>query len=259
MEFGDFKSQQRKDQLPADPGTTRFPGSRTLADAGREFDATPNGPLLGCVDVRSVYDARPINAFDFNIFSQFLNPSVSNADVTFTVPEGFVCVLRSFDIWLDPNNALTKNAVTWTLILQGTAFPYNEGIPFGGAVDREQVFLVADEFNIVGVRIAGSIITALTELNARFYGQFLPKTGLQAAQEIGNKTQNCGPMAVRPAQPVQVPRMPDTPPLATMPAPQQQPPRPFPQELAPRSVLTTPRPPSPPQSPGRIVRAGRNK
>lgn len=246
--YGDFNSGARNNQLPADPGRTRSPGTTNFAEANSDFDRTPNGPPLACVDVRSVYDVRPINAFDFNIFTS-TTPSASVADLNFVVPEGFVCVLRNFDLWLNPNNALEKIDSVWTLTLQNTAFPYNQGIPFGGVINRETVFLVADEFNNVGVRLTGAAITSLVTAYARFYGNFLPKTGLQTAMEIGNRNQNCIPASAGD----NVRHVPTATPSAGLPS--AGPVKPFPVELLspaagpidPRRQLT---PPTPPKSYG---------
>ena len=65
--------------------------------------------------------------------------------------------------------------------------PYGADVPFGGAVFGRPVFMVADEANRVGVRVAGTAVVFGIDAFAIFYGQFLPKTGLQANQEIGNR------------------------------------------------------------------------
>lgn len=239
----DFKSRQRNEQLPADPGGVRFPGSQSMAASDAAFAQTPNGPPLGCVDVRSVYDVRPINAFDFNIAGTAVlqSSSVGQNEITFTVPDGFVCVLRSMDLWVEPNSATERSDAMWSLMLQGTTFPYNDSVPFGGQQDDIAVFLVADEFNRVGVRIGGSSIGGQNGF-AIFYGQFLPKTGLQFNMEIGNRTQNCGPMPVQPTPVLRPPTStptPATPPIVrTPPPPKKAPPiQPFPRELTPAPVV----------------------
>lgn len=70
--YGDFKSRSRELQLPADPGTTRYPGSRNLKTADDAFQKTPLGAPPANCDVRSVYDARPVNGLDFNIAVQVI-------------------------------------------------------------------------------------------------------------------------------------------------------------------------------------------
>src|SRR5262245_50792115 len=126
---GDFEARQR--QLPADRHV-RAAKTAAWANARTEMEQTPLGSPPKPVDVRSVYDTRPINAFDFNIPA--FNTVVSDASsvtVSFNVPEGFVCVLRNFDLWFEDGagSGQDRSDFLWTLQLNGGDYPYNIGVP----------------------------------------------------------------------------------------------------------------------------------
>lgn len=177
---GEFEGRHR--QLPA---THRRPIGAIYQRSREDLKLTPLGAPPTDVDVRSVYDVRPINAWDFNIVASA--EAVGGAgEVSFSVPEGLVAILRNFDIWFEPNPATAfKSENRWTLQLNGGDFPYNISIPFGTAVDRETVFMIADEFNVVGLSVTLLAETSVT-LFARFYGNLLLKSGRPASLEIGN-------------------------------------------------------------------------
>jgi hypothetical protein len=208
---GDFEARQR--QLPADRHARQAKMS-AMAKARTDQENTPLGSPPKPVDVRSVYDTRPINAFDFNISASASVNSVSpSATLFFSVPQGFICVLRNFDIWFEPNPvASDRSAFQWSLQLNGGDFPYNLNVPFGIAVDRETCFMIANEFNTVGLRITLGTAAEFADgtIFGRFYGNFLLKSGLPSALEIGNLV----PTAAQPP-----PKMPRPPPTAPPPAP----------------------------------------
>lgn len=221
---GEFETRQR--QLPASH-TVRKAKGRAWTKARDDIAKTPIGAPPKPVDVRSVWDTRPINAFDFNIPVSLSAPSTgTEAVLEFTVPEGFVCVLRNFDIWFEPNPVgLNRSDTTWSLQLNGGDYPYNIGVWFGVAIDRETCFMVANEFNTVGLRIvhAAGFVTP-GSIFARFYGNFLQKSGLPPSLEIGNLV----PKAAIPPKPTRPPPLapppPSTPPpiMPSTPAPQGQ-------------------------------------
>lgn len=184
---GDFENRQR--QLPADKRARKAKGA-AWQKARTDQERTPIGSPPKPVDVRSVYDTRPVNAFDFNIPASAATVSTSSSStVFFQVPEGFIAVLRNFDIWFEPNPVgVNRSNFTWSLQLNGGDYPYNIGVPFGIGIDRETVFLLANEFNTIGLRIStvapGVFVAGFAF--ARFYGNFLLKSGLPPSLEIGN-------------------------------------------------------------------------
>jgi len=211
---GEFEGRNR--QLPADLDTAA-PYS-TLEKSRESFDRTPSGTPPKCYDVRSTYDVRPINAFDFNIVdSDTATEALPDLTLTMTVPQGFVAVLRNIDIWTVNVIAAQKADQTWSLQLDGADYPYNVNVPFGTAVDRETVFLIANEFQRIGVKL---ILPAADyaigdEGYVRFYGNFLLKDDIPANFQIANPTADCQPSAQRNAP---TPRAP-APPVRSAPVP----------------------------------------
>lgn len=200
----EFEARQR--QIPAD--TRRNLGGANLQRSREDFDNTPLGSPPQCVDVRSVYDVRPINGFDFNIMAHAdtsVEPPGTQAQLiaTMTVPDGFVAVLRKMDIWLEPTPgsddplASNRSEYVWTLMLNGGDYHYNIDVAMGVAIDGETVFLLADEYNTIGLKCkpATGAFATPQSLYVRFYGNFLQKTERPAAFEIGNPVlgQNCAP------------------------------------------------------------------
>lgn len=192
----EFDARQR--QLPAD--TRRFMGGAGLEKAREDFQETPLGSPPQCVDVRSVYDVRPIGAWDFNIHESTetdLDDSIVRVEMS--VPDGLIAVLRNIDIWFDPPPPTSsgdpidaRSDILYSLTLNGGDFPYNVNIPMGVMVNRETVFLIGDEFNRIGVRLQRDNSDPIFPgestgiAHVRFYGNFLLKAARPAALEIGN-------------------------------------------------------------------------
>lgn len=217
---GDFEARQR--QLPADRHVQRAIG-RAAQKARQDQENTPLGSPPKPVDVRSVYDTRPINGFDFNISASAATDSnTTKAVLFFNVPEGFVAVLRNFDVWFEPNPASAlKSGFNWSLQLNGGDYPYNLNVPFGVAVDRETCFMIANEFNTVGLRLTLGTAFSFPDPGtafARFYGNFLLKSGLPAALEIGNLVPKSTLQPPTPRMPAP-PKPPSAPPPSPPPAP----------------------------------------
>lgn len=186
----------------------QFAPSRLAADyasEGRLAAALPNIPLgepPTDVDVRSVYDARPIQGFDFNIpiLSTEINIGpesgfTSTVMLRTTVPHGYVAVVRrlhhSFRITgggvLPPITA--RNQVLATMTYQDAAVPFNANIPVGlESDDIVNCFYVCDEDTQFGVTFFISGTDNFTDgfIDAVLYGNLIRKTGRPAPQEIGN-------------------------------------------------------------------------
>lgn len=187
-------------QLPA--SKKRNLGGKSLMVSREDLARTPLGAPPVDYDVRSVYDVRPIAAFDFNICNQKTFDSLTPKLIEMTVPPGFVCVLRKIDLWFEPNpiGSLRSN-YNWSLALNGANVNYNENVFFGVAVDDEDVFLLADENNRVGVRFSGTTVANLETIVGfvRFYGTFQLKTEVPLPFEIANPMARGG-RGIRPGQ-----------------------------------------------------------
>ncbi len=120
------------------------------------------------------------------------------------MPQGFVCVLRQLDIWFEPNPVgALRSDYTWSLMLNGANVNYNENIPFGVGVDGEKVFLLANEFNRVGVRFGSTPASDLDNIVGfvRFYGTFQLKTEVPLPFEIANPSGRLRPALAKPGVP----------------------------------------------------------
>jgi len=215
---GELEYNQR--QLPADH-RARGASGKAWAKSRDDAAKTPLGQPPKPVDVRSVYDTRPVNAFDFNISTSAATLSTdTQSSLFFQVPEGFVCVLRNFDIWMEPSpTGLERSAFLWSLQLNGGDFPYNLNVPFGVMVDRETCFMIANEFNTVGLRlVANGGAFPVGSVFARFYGNFLLKSGLPPSLEIGNLVPKSA-IQPRAAPPKRTPEPPPLPPSPQQPSP----------------------------------------
>jgi hypothetical protein len=230
---GEFESRNR--QLPADLDQSAPYGSS--ARARTDFDSTPVGTPVNCYDVRSTFDVRPVGSFDFNIVSSIESSGDTDSGdivVSMTVPDGFVAVLRNFDVWFNPEPVvLTKNGMTWSLQLNGGDVPYNADVPMGTAIDRETVFLLANEANRISLRLESSAFNNVNITGyVRFYGNLIPKSERALPFEIANPSGECitrtrtptrvlPPAAPRPSPPPFIPpaqRVPIAPVVTASPA-----------------------------------------
>lgn len=160
--------------------------------------------------VRSVYDSRPVNGRDFNLwFTPGFN-TIPLADLgtllkCWQVPRGMVAVLRGVTVIQAPQvgelevvdgtlriqiDGVTKEPPTVRLGPSLGSFTElaQSNIPYYSGVTIE-TFLIADENLFVGAAIdpvtsvpldAGSFLLG-------FHGQFLQKTGVPAQFQIANK------------------------------------------------------------------------
>lgn len=183
--------QARNRQLPADLDQTRLFGRSEQSRV--DLAKTPLGTPPADCDVRSVYDARPVNGFDFNIAVSIENAQETPQSVfnfEFVVDESYVAVVRSLHHWFEPAPASLSNRsdVKLTMALNGTPQFRLIDIPIGVESDGLiQMYLVADEFNTVRAQLTLSDAVA-TDFTAWliFYGNYIQKTGVPANQQIAN-------------------------------------------------------------------------
>lgn len=165
--------------------------------AAAQMPLTPLGEPQIDVDVRSVYDVRPIQAFDFNLTVVSAGNSIGGEGETpiiitpIAVPDGYVAVVRRFQHSFKPQLPVVNRAdVLMTLRSSGADVPYNVDIPVGGSSQGDLVncFFIVDEGGSFGARyildMAGSV--ADFAVYTHIYGNFIRKTGRAANLEIGN-------------------------------------------------------------------------
>jgi hypothetical protein len=179
---GEFADQVGDTQAPAD---LRESGIADMIGVDQAIDAmvaTPIGEPDSDFDVRSVYDSRPVNAYDFN-FSANADLSSEGSGfswtVTFTVPNGYRAVPREWDVLYDPGFASANSYSDSFVTIQqsGAALPNNGPITVGiGTYDPIKTFFLCEENTTFGM----TGFTALTNssqassVNVNVYGNLIP-------------------------------------------------------------------------------------
>jgi len=183
----------RQPQLPSMP-------DRGVSDAAtgasqRAFQDAPLGEPLADVDVRSTYDVRPLQAFDFNVTVSGDTTHTGEGGtlvatpVPFSVPIGYVAVVRAFNHSFAPVfPAVVRSDVLLTIRVQDADLPFNSNIPVGAqSQGLVNCFFICDEGWTFGARFTTTIVSPATfTVSLHAYGNLLRKTGRSAPLEIGN-------------------------------------------------------------------------
>lgn len=173
---------ERERQAPADT-RTRQPDVRNP-----DILQVPLGEPAIDFDVRSVYDARPINAYDFNIIpASVAIGSSTSYTISFQVKQGRTAVIRELHHWIEPvPNLPLRSDILLSIQLQKADVPDNINIPVGVASDGLiKLFLIADEYQTVSFNfVTSSLITGTGYVHV--YGNYILKTGRPAPFEIAN-------------------------------------------------------------------------
>ncbi len=172
--------EDRNLQLPADP--------RPVAAGARPgaLDRVPLGTPDIDFDVRSVFDVRPVNGFDFVLSTSALASAYFPWTFTFTVPIGLVAVVRSYE-FISDGVGLGPASYLGELLRDGVNFPYNAAW-LGPAPQRTPTYMLVDEQKTFGVRVTPQYVPAATPTTAylTIFGTFLLKTGRAYPYEIAN-------------------------------------------------------------------------
>lgn len=158
-------------QLPPDTRTLTADMARVAlhADAAAQ---TPAGEPLLDYTVRSVYDSRPVNTYDFNIPANNAGEGGTDTvvELSFEVPRGSVCVLRAVHHWIEgtPPSLPDRSDVLMTLTINDISQQYNQNIPVGLESDElVKCFLIADEGQQVGVRLVFSAAVTIADVDRK--------------------------------------------------------------------------------------------
>lgn len=234
--------EQREHQFPPDP--SELVGAFSdQAQANAAVKTTPPGDPNQKFDVRSTFDSRPVNGYDFNIAATAL---LSDEEPTiidlFTVPEGYIAIPRIWHHFTTPSFPIvSRNDITASLRLDDANVQNNINIPIGVESDELiRSFFVADEFQVVQVAVLPPAVAfpAGTTITFHVYGNFLLKHNYPAIFEVANPCGGCGdtPNIAMPPAPrvipatrfVAPPPPPPPPPPASAPPPPPPPPKPKP-------------------------------
>jgi hypothetical protein len=171
------------------------PGSDLLGDdtAVTAMQATPLGEPPIAFDVRSTYDSRPVNAYDFN-FSQN-QAEVSGGSVLiflFNVPVGYRAVPRKWSVMLSiPTSPTSGNFNEISFQTNGGGVPNNQGIIFGsGGTDEPiETFFLCEEQTTFGCTLdLGPTISSGGQAVVNVYGNLIPVTTVALPFSIANET-----------------------------------------------------------------------
>lgn len=196
---------------PQAKGVQYQPGQQLPPDMAYQNEANAGlgtavlgGPALGTY-VTTTYDARPINARDF--FTSAINNAETDgstageipADFSFTVPQGYVAVLRgvawdfSIPSLADEGSPSPDYNYTFTVRLQvdGIAVPNYDDIAGFGAFLNDLVpcYVLANEGQTITLSVRITSDNALTiGVNQKLYGNLLLSRGLPTNFEPGSLT-----------------------------------------------------------------------
>ena len=152
-------------------------------------------------EVRSVYDSRPINAYDFNFSAatNFTSPAdpgtVATWQATFTVPTGYRAVPRDWEVLFDEPPTGIASASTVTLQQNGAAIPNNGPIIVGMGTGSRPIksFFVCEEnttFGIQGEIDVGVNSTQASTISINVHGNLIPVSDCALPFAIADQLQN---------------------------------------------------------------------
>lgn len=141
--------------------------------------------------VRSVYDVRPVNGYDFN-FSGTAN-EVDNFvwSITFDVPLGYRAIPRKWTVFYDNPPLTIASSSVVSLLQNGAAVPNNQNIIIGmgtGALPIESFYLCEENttFGIQGLVTANNN-THTSTMSVNVYGNLLPVSEVALPFSIANQ------------------------------------------------------------------------
>lgn len=206
--------EQRERQLPADFSSS---GDLQSQQTGMDhLEITPPGDPNLKFDVRSIFDSRPVNAYDFNISAavELAAPGTTTFTV-FTVPKGFVAIPRRWFFFIDPLFSLSSRAaILVTPQINNVDVQNNTDFPIGNeSDDLLHTFFVVDELLKVTMRVVVADTLTSPILHVSVNGNFLAKRNVPPNFEIANPCGGCGEVVNSFAPPVRP--SPVTEPIAT--------------------------------------------
>lgn len=219
--------------------------SDTAGDAQKTADMSATAPGEPPVDfdVRSTYDARPVNARDFNISGTVVGTVSGSGAIIFPVlnfatPLGWRFVVLNWEVTFAPSigtlgPAAFKNTSVNLLGGGGVADPFNQAIiigPNGTADEGLETFMLVEEQTQFGIQIlnadTGLLLAATSTAIVTIHGNALPVTDVQLPYAIANPVRGLkqGPPPIAfafppPAPPAPPPSAPPGAPPAAAPAP----------------------------------------
>jgi hypothetical protein len=183
-ERGDLDTYSEVGEISASSADVRI-----ASEARDEAARTGSGAPQIDFNVRSIFDSRPVNGYDFNQFSSAELAGPGSTIVTsLTIPVGFIGVVRRVDFWLEPLIAAFRSEITMTPRVAGLQVQNNLTYPVGNMLNEPmRAFYLADENQTLSFLITSAIaLPALTIGNIVVYGNLLLKTGVPTNFQIAN-------------------------------------------------------------------------
>ena len=192
-------SDQRGETNQAWPDFYNASGADLLGDASATaaMYATPLGEPPSDFDVRSVYESRPVNAYDFNYSSA---TPVTGANSTgeqvlwatsFSAPNGYRAVPKKWDIAFDPPYAVGVPFDSTVNITQANAaVPNNQNLILGTGTDEPiETFFVCEENTTFGASGSTSLVATgyTVNVNVNVWGTLIPVSEVSPPFCIANQ------------------------------------------------------------------------
>jgi hypothetical protein len=176
-----------------------IPGADLLQDDASEaaLMRSPLGEPPTDFTVRSVYDVRPVNGYDFNYFKSATITLSSGAwMVTFNVPPGYRAVVRHYEVEFDAcfgpgGGVFAPSGSTASLQQNGANVPNNQTLDagFGAAFD---CFYLCEEnttFGLAGINLLiNSALGGVSTANVSVYGNLIAVDENALPLSIANKS-----------------------------------------------------------------------
>lgn len=209
-----------------DPGSARTSvptDMRQNADRRASADSAPLGTPGIDYDVRSIYDSRPVNAKDFNLWFEFGIQEAALDLITFrrcfAVPFGYVAVVREVTFLFEPVEVVdgTYDGTARILVDGNNVDPMVvKVVPFSAGLTNVvqtagilwqsgqpiKTFTLADQEQFIGVdvELANDQEALQDTFQVGFYGQFLQRTNVPTQFQAANKAGSAPPKITLPPQ-----------------------------------------------------------
>ena len=182
----------QKDEFAFMRGESQVPGQKALALPRELPPSVPFGPAPPNIrQVQSVYDSRPIGAYDF-VLTDIVDPYAEPPEALITTPEGYITILRRVELEANPVMVVTAGGGImnqWVLRVNGITVPNWQW-------DFEPLltFRAIDTFIVVPPNTTISIFSPLgtpltgtpTTLFGRFIGNLILDSNESPNQLVGS-------------------------------------------------------------------------
>ncbi len=171
-----------------------IPGADLLQDDS-SVAAMQQAPLTeppSDFNVRSVFDARPVNGYDFNYSAAFTETGGELWQAQFNVPTGYRAIPREWTVFYDSPPPGPASNSTVTILQNGAAVPNNQNIIIGMGTgpDPIKTFFICEEnttFGIQGFVEQTSNITQTSTMSVNVYGNLIAVTDVALPFAVANQ------------------------------------------------------------------------